>query len=90
MLAESRLAEVEQLKQQNAQARKEVERLKVEAKHVPEVAVLNSVEYKNLQSQFSVLYHESVQLKNVLDETRNLYQQTKINFSKKMDKIEVR
>lgn len=88
VIAEGRLAELEQLKTQNQEALKEVEKLKLEMKHIPEATILESCEYKTLKSQFSVLYHESVQLKNMLEDARMFNQQTKLAFTRKMEKIE--
>merc|ERR1719357_1318311 len=51
-------------------ALKEVERLKMELSTLPEHVVVETTEHKCLQSQFSVLYNEAMQLKTQLEENR--------------------
>ena len=55
-------------------ALKEVERLKMELSTLPEHVVVETTEHKCLQSQFSVLYNEAMQLKTQLDESRGQLQ----------------
>jgi E3 ubiquitin-protein ligase BRE1 len=55
-------------------ALKEVERLKMELSTLPEHVVVETTEHKCLQSQFSVLYNEAMQLKTQLEEARNQLQ----------------
>ena len=45
--------------------------------------------YKNLQSQFSVLYKEAQEMKTQFEETRNLLQQTKGTHLRQMEQMEV-
>lgn len=45
--------------------------LSLQIRQLPESVIIGTTEYKCLQSQFSVLYNESMQIKKMLDETRN-------------------
>lgn len=47
-----------------------VEKLKMDLKNIPESVVTETGFYLTLQSHFSVLYNESMQLKTQLEETR--------------------
>ena len=73
-LASNRLAELEETNGLYKDALKEVERLKMELSTLPEHVVVETTEHKCLQSQFSVLYNEAMQLKTQLDESRGQLQ----------------
>jgi len=88
ILAESRLLELETMKTQKQEALKEIEQLKIQLKLVPEPLILESAAYKTLKSQFSVLYHECVALKQNLEDCRGLKHTYKNMYQKKMDKAE--
>lgn len=49
---------------------------------------METTEYKCLQSQFSVLYNESMQIKTVLDETRNQLQSSKNQHLRQIEVME--
>ena len=55
---------------------KEVERFKMELSTLPEHVIVETTEHKCLQSQFSVLYNEAMQLKTQLEESRSHLQVT--------------
>ncbi|CAB0029683.1 unnamed protein product [Trichogramma brassicae] len=76
-LANNRLQELDKLHQQHRDALKEVEKLKMDIRQLPESVIVETTEYKCLQSQFSVLYNESMQLKTQLDEARQQLQTSK-------------
>ncbi|XP_055309959.1 E3 ubiquitin-protein ligase Bre1-like isoform X2 [Sitodiplosis mosellana] len=76
-LANNRLQELDKLHQTHREALKEVEKLKMDIRQLPESVIVETTEYKCLQSQFSVLYNESMQIKTMLDETRNQLQTSK-------------
>ncbi|XP_008209347.1 E3 ubiquitin-protein ligase Bre1 isoform X2 [Nasonia vitripennis] len=76
-LANNRLQELDKLHQQHRDALKEVEKLKMDIRQLPESVIVETTEYKCLQSQFSVLYNESMQLKTQLDEARQQLQSSK-------------
>ncbi|KAG9433082.1 E3 ubiquitin-protein ligase Bre1 isoform X1 [Apis mellifera carnica] len=76
-LANNRLQELDKLHQQHRDALKEVEELKMDIRQLPESVIVETTEYKCLQSQFSVLYNESMQLKTQLDDARQQLQSSK-------------
>lgn len=49
---------------------------------------METTEYKCLQSQFSVLYNESMQIKTMLDETRNQLQTSKNQHLRQIEMME--
>ena len=73
-LATNRLAELEKTSGLYKETLKEVERLKMELSTLPEHVVVETTEHKCLQSQFSVLYNEAMQLKTQLEDSRNQLQ----------------
>lgn len=70
-LATNRLEELEKMNGLYKESLKEVEKLKMELSTLPEHVVVETTEHKCLQSQFSVLYNEAMQLKTQLEEARN-------------------
>jgi len=76
-LANNRLQELDKLHQTHRETLKEVEKLKMDIRQLPESVIVETTEYKCLQSQFSVLYNESMQLKTQLDEARQQLQSSK-------------
>ncbi|XP_025924858.1 E3 ubiquitin-protein ligase BRE1B-like, partial [Apteryx rowi] len=87
-LANSRMAELEKLQQELQQAVRGHERLKVALRSLPEEAVKETLEYKVLQSQFSLLYNESLQVKTQLDEARALLLATKNSHLRHIEHME--
>ncbi|CAG9773524.1 unnamed protein product [Ceutorhynchus assimilis] len=85
-MANNRLQELDKLHQTHRETLKEVEKLKMDIRQLPESVIVETTEYKCLQSQFSVLYNESMQLKTQLDETR---QQLQTGKNAHMRNIEV-
>ena len=75
-LASTRMVELESTNTKYKDALKEVEKLKMELSTLPEHVVVETTEHKCLQSQFSVLYNEAMQLKTQLEEARNQLQVT--------------
>ncbi|XP_060529373.1 E3 ubiquitin-protein ligase Bre1 isoform X2 [Cylas formicarius] len=76
-MANNRLQELDKLHQTHRETLKEVEKLKMDIRQLPESVIVETTEYKCLQSQFSVLYNESMQLKTQLDEARQQLQTSK-------------
>ncbi|CAG0880886.1 unnamed protein product [Darwinula stevensoni] len=66
-LASGRMAELEKLHANHKEALQTVEKLKMEIKYIPESTIQESVPYKTLQSNFSVLYNEFMNLKTEYD-----------------------
>ncbi|XP_064257903.1 E3 ubiquitin-protein ligase BRE1B [Passer domesticus] len=87
-LANSRMAELEKLQLELQAAVRGQERLKVALRSLPEEAVKEALEYKVLQSQFSLLYHESLQVKTQLDEARALLLATKNSHLRHIEHME--
>nr|XP_032618999.1 E3 ubiquitin-protein ligase BRE1B [Chelonoidis abingdonii] len=87
-LANSRMAELEKLQQELQQAVRTNEKLKVALRSLPEEAVKETLDYKVLQSQFSLLYNESLQVKTQLDEARALLLTTKNSHLRHIEHME--
>ncbi|XP_041733838.2 E3 ubiquitin-protein ligase BRE1B isoform X1 [Coregonus clupeaformis] len=71
-LANNRMANLEKQQQELQEAVRESEKLKLDLKNIPEDVVKETADYKCLQSQFSLLYNESLGVKTQLDEARAL------------------
>ncbi|XP_006012309.1 E3 ubiquitin-protein ligase BRE1A [Latimeria chalumnae] len=87
-LAENRLSELEKLRQDLQQVTSENEKLAVELKNIVDEVVKDTPEYRCLQSQFSVLYNESLQLKAQLDEARTLLHGTRGTHQRQVEQME--
>ena len=87
-LANNRLQELDKLHLQHREALKEVEKLKMDIRQLPESVIVETTEYKCLQSQFSVLYNESMQIKTMLDEARNQLQTSKNQHLRQIEMME--
>lgn len=57
-------------------------------RQLPESVIVETTEYKCLQSQFSVLYNESMQIKTMLDEIRNQLQTSKNQHLRQIEVME--
>lgn len=55
---------------------------------MPESVIVETTEYKCLQSQFSVLYNESMQIKTLLDDVRNQLQTSKNTHLRQIEMME--
>lgn len=71
-LADNRMAELNELLEKYKLALDEIERLKVDARCIPKSTIIETPEYKTLQSHFSVLYNEATQLKTQLLESKSV------------------
>ncbi|CAG9585172.1 unnamed protein product [Danaus chrysippus] len=87
-LANNRLAELDRLHRQHRDTLKELEKLKMDIRQLPESVIVETTEYKCLQSQFSVLYNESMQMKTALDETRLQLQNAKNLHMRQIEMME--
>ncbi|KAM3654814.1 E3 ubiquitin-protein ligase BRE1A isoform 1-T2 [Ammospiza maritima maritima] len=87
-LAGNRLNELEELRQDLEEVTTQNEKLKVELRRAVEEAVKETPEYRCMQSQFSVLYNESLQLKAHLDEARTLLHGTRATHQRQVELIE--
>lgn len=61
----------------------------VDLRRAVEEVVKETPEYRCMQSQFSVLYNESLQLKSQLDEARTLLHGTRSTHQRQVELIEV-
>ncbi|XP_008972345.3 E3 ubiquitin-protein ligase BRE1A isoform X2 [Pan paniscus] len=87
-LAQNRLCELEKLRQDFEEVTTQNEKLKVELRSAVEQVVKETPEYRCMQSQFSVLYNESLQLKAHLDEARTLLHGTRGTHQHQVELIE--
>ena len=87
-LASNRLKELEQLNEQHKEALLIIDRFKHEAKCIPKETIIESAEYKTLQSHFSVLYNEATQLKIQLIESKQLMIDMKNDHIRQVDRME--
>ncbi|XP_074139102.1 E3 ubiquitin-protein ligase BRE1A isoform X2 [Sminthopsis crassicaudata] len=87
-LAQNRLCELEKLRQDLEEVTAHNEKLKVELRSAVEEVVKETPEYRCMQSQFSVLYNESLQLKAHLDEARTLLHGTRGTHQRQVELIE--
>jgi E3 ubiquitin-protein ligase BRE1 len=87
-LAGTRLDELTELNTKYKEALMEIEKLKMQLQCLPSEVVTETAEYKCLQSHFSVLYNETMQLKAQLEETKNQLQTSKNNHLRQIEHME--
>ncbi|XP_077107207.1 E3 ubiquitin-protein ligase BRE1A [Ranitomeya variabilis] len=87
-LAVNRLQELDKLRQDLQDVTAENQELQALLANAVEENVRVSPEYRCMQSQFSVLYNESLQLKAQLDEARSLLHGTRSNHQRQLELIE--
>lgn len=87
-LATNRITELEKLQKDHQEALRDVERLKMDLSTLPEHVIVDTVEYKCLQSQFSVLYNESMQMKTQLEDARSMLQTSKNTHLRQVEQME--
>ncbi|KAG8433449.1 hypothetical protein GDO86_017649 [Hymenochirus boettgeri] len=87
-LANSRIAELEKLQNELQSAVRLKEKLKLDLRTLPEEAVRNTQDFRCLQSQFSLLYNESLQVKTQLDEARALLLSNKNSHLRQIERME--
>lgn len=87
-LANNRLKELEALNEQHNEALLAIDKLKTEASCIPKEVIIETAEYKTLQSHFSVLYNEATQLKTQLLESRQLIMEMKNAHARQIDRME--
>lgn len=88
-LSANRLMELEKLSGDYQETLTQVEKLKMDLQHLPENVILETTEYKCLQSQFSVLYNESMQIRTHLEEIRNQMTINKNNHGRQIEQMEI-
>ncbi|KAK0139810.1 E3 ubiquitin-protein ligase BRE1A [Merluccius polli] len=87
-LADNRLSELQKLEQDLHNVNHENNNMKAELLSRAEGVVKESSEYRCLQSQFSVLYNESLVLKGQLDETRTRLNTTRTARLRQLEHME--
>lgn len=87
-LANNRLKELESLHDRYKETLRTIEKLKFEASCIPRDVIIETAEYKTLQSHFSVLYNEATQLKTQLLESRTIIIDMKNSHSRQIDRME--
>ncbi|XP_075705344.1 E3 ubiquitin-protein ligase BRE1B isoform X2 [Rhinoderma darwinii] len=87
-LANSRMCELEKLQNELQTAVRLKEKLKLDLRTLPEEAVRGTQDFRCLQSQFSLLYNESLQVKTQLDEARALLLGTKNSHLRQIERME--
>lgn len=87
-LVENRLSELQKLQQDLQTVYQENNNMKVELLSRAEEVARESAEYRCLQSQFSVLYNESLVLKSQLDETKARLNTTRTARLRQLDHME--
>jgi len=87
-LAQNRMAELDGLNHKYKDCMKDVEKLKMDLSTLPEYVVVETTEHKCLQSQFSVLYNEAMQLKTQLEENRSSLIQGKNSHMRQIEQME--
>lgn len=87
-LATNTLQELETLNIKYRENLKKVEELQMNLKHLPESVVVETPEYKCLQSHFSVLYNDSVQMRTQLEEYQTQIQTLQSSYLRKIELME--
>lgn len=87
-MAANRLSELDRLHQNHRDVLQQLEHLKMDIRQLPESVVVETTEYKCLQSQFSVLYNESMGLKTQLDEARQHWHTAKNAHLRQIEMME--
>lgn len=87
-LSANRLQEIEKLNEEKATYVNEIDKLKMDMRHLPESVIVETTEYKILQSQFSVLYNESMQINTMLDEARVQLTKSKTEYQRYIEYLE--
>lgn len=87
-LSANRLQEIEKLNEEKASYVNEIDKLKMDMRHLPESVIVETTEYKILQSQFSVLYNESMQINTMLDEARAQLVKSKTEYQRYIEYLE--
>ncbi|KAG8534612.1 hypothetical protein GDO81_019009 [Engystomops pustulosus] len=82
------MCELEKLQNELQAAVRLKEKLKLDLRTLPEEAVRNTQDFRCLQSQFSLLYNESLQVKTQLDEARALLLSTKNSHLRQIERME--
>ncbi|CAL8081685.1 unnamed protein product [Orchesella dallaii] len=87
-LANNRLIELERLHLTQRETLKELEKLRMDIRQLPESIIVETTEFKCLQSKFSVVYNDNSQLRSTLDETKQHLYTMRTNHLKHIEQME--
>lgn len=87
-LANNRLIELERLHLTQRETLKELEKLRMDIRQLPESIIVETTEFKCLQSKFSVVYNDNLQLRTTLDETKQHLYTMRTNHLKHIEQME--
>ncbi|KAI5731051.1 hypothetical protein M8J77_003902 [Diaphorina citri] len=87
-LANNRLQELDKLHLQHREALKDVEKLKMDIRQLPESVIVETTEYKCLQSAYSVLYNENQLAKTQAQEFQSHLSASKNNQQRQIEMME--
>lgn len=88
-LANNRLIELERLHLTQRETLKELEKLRMDIRQLPESIIVETTEFKCLQSKFSVVYNDNLQLRTTLDDTKQHLYTMRTNHLKHIEQMEV-
>ncbi|CAL8124664.1 unnamed protein product [Orchesella dallaii] len=86
-LANKRLTELEDFHRERQEQKKELDRLRQDIRYLPERVIVETVEYKCLQSKFSVVYNDNQQLRSVLCELKQRLLSLKDDHMKHIEQL---
>ncbi|TKR67432.1 hypothetical protein L596_023585 [Steinernema carpocapsae] len=84
-VADNRLKEINSMLEKNKTLAAEVETLRITSKHIDSSVVMDSAEYRLLQTQYGNLLSEMVNLKSNVDFTRSVLQNFREESNKNLD-----
>ncbi|KAL1451899.1 hypothetical protein WDU94_006233, partial [Cyamophila willieti] len=87
-LANNRLQELDKLHLQHREVLKDVEKLKMDIRQLPESVIVETTEYKCLQSAYSVLYNENQMAKTQAQEFQAQLSASKNNQQRQIEMME--
>ncbi|XP_069135020.1 E3 ubiquitin-protein ligase Bre1-like [Argopecten irradians] len=87
-LATNRMTELEKLSKEHQEALTEIEKLKMDLQHLPESVIVETTEYKCLQSQYSVLYNDNMQFRTQIEESSSRLQNSKNTHLRHLEQME--
>lgn len=87
-LATSRLQELQEMLEKNKALNRQVETFKMKLKYTPTEVILSSAEYKNLQSQYSLLFVEASQMRQQLEAARAQMSALRTSHAKQIEVME--
>ena len=70
-LAANRLQELDKLHQTQKETLEELEKLRMDLRTLPDSVIMETTEYKSLQSKFSLVYNDSLEMRQTLESTEN-------------------